>query len=123
MSISDFFKKLGAPLKNTRWSWGAIRPADEAVFLRVWQDRKIVRERVIYMMVTHHEKYANDEAALGYQERMQHVSKLRAGSRCYMVMCLAKNPNASPRKIRSFDHDRIFVGGSLVEHDGDTYVE
>lgn len=39
MSISDFFTDtLGANLANTRWSWGAVNPVTNEVFLRVWAD-------------------------------------------------------------------------------------
>jgi hypothetical protein len=35
MSISELFsEKLGAPLSDTRWSWGAINQATGQVFLR-----------------------------------------------------------------------------------------
>ena len=34
MSISELFsEKLGAPLSDTRWSWGAINQATGQVFL------------------------------------------------------------------------------------------
>ncbi len=75
------------------------------------------------MMVTHHEKYVVNEAALGYQERLAHVDTIRSGAPCYMIMCVVKDPDASPRKIQSFDKDRIFVGGRIVERDGDTFIE
>ena len=38
MTQEDLFATLGAPLANVRWSWGAVRPADGAVILRVWKD-------------------------------------------------------------------------------------
>jgi hypothetical protein len=38
MTLSQLFEQLGAPLANVRWSWGAVRESDSAVFLRVWQD-------------------------------------------------------------------------------------
>ena len=37
MSLSGYFRSLGAPLKNYRWSWGAVSPVGE-VNLRVWTD-------------------------------------------------------------------------------------
>ena len=40
MSQTNLFAKLGAPLANPRWSWGAIRTTDGAVFSRVWQDSR-----------------------------------------------------------------------------------
>jgi hypothetical protein len=39
MGPKALFEKLGAPLKNTVWSWGGVR-ADGAIFLRVWEDEK-----------------------------------------------------------------------------------
>jgi hypothetical protein len=51
MTISSLFQSLGAPLANTRWSWGAQRSSDGAVFLRVWQDLKFIQEGRAYYMV------------------------------------------------------------------------
>ena len=123
MNQTQLFKYLGAPLANLRWSWGGIRLQDGAVFLRVWQDRKKKHEGSWYMMVTHHDKYLGSEATLGYQERLDHVAKIRSGAPCFMVMCLAEDVNASPRKIQSFNSDEVFVGGKVAELEGDTYVE
>jgi hypothetical protein len=38
-------------------------------------------------------------------------------------MCLATDLSASPRTIKSFNSREIFVGGSMVERDGNTYIE
>jgi hypothetical protein len=123
MTQTDMFKRLGAPLSNSRWSWGAVRPEDGAVFLRVWQDRKKKHNGRWFMMVTHHEKYVGDEGNLGYQERLEHVAKIRAGAQCFMVMCLAKDISAAPRKVQSFNRNEVFVGGGVIELEGDTWVE
>ena len=123
MSISSLFAKLGAALHNPRWSWGAVRASDGAVFLRVWQDRKVVNNRIPVMMITHHEKFADDSENLGYQERLKHVELIRLGAKCYMVMCVAENPSASPRNIKSFNDKEVFIGGDLCEMDGDTWVK
>jgi hypothetical protein len=123
MTQTQMFKFLGARLANSRWSWGGLRAEDGAVFLRVWQDRKTKHEGRWFMMVTHHEKYLGDEDNLGYQERLEHVSKIRAGAPCFMVMCLAEDVAAVPRKIQSFNSDEVFVGGRVIELNGDTWVE
>ena len=123
MTQTQLFKYLGAPLANSRWSWGSVRLQDGAVFLRVWQDRKRKHEGSWYMMVTHHEKYLGKEDNLGYQERLEHVAKIRDGARCFMIMCLAEDVDAVPRKIQSFNSNEIFVGGKFVELDGDAWVE
>ncbi len=34
--ISQFFRDLGYPLKNIRWSWGARR--ENVIVLRTWED-------------------------------------------------------------------------------------
>ena len=122
MSLTDLFIKLGAPLANQRWSWGAIR-YDGSVVLRVWQDRKRKIGDNWYMMVTHHEKYIDDQDNLGHQERIRHVEKIRKGAKCYMVMCLAKDPSESPRSIKSFNQRDVFIGGAIEEVDGDWWIE
>ena len=124
MSISSFFSKLGAPLKNVRWSWGAVRDGDGAVFLRVWQDRKFVDdERVPVMQITDHEKYANAPYKPGWEERLKHIELVRKGAKCYLVMCRAKDPNVSPREIAGWNKREVFVGGELREVKGDTWIE
>ncbi len=123
MSITDYFKKLGAPLSNTRWSWGSVRASDGAVFLRVWQDRKVVRDRVSIMMLTHHSKYVGKQENLGYRERLEQVQLVKDGAPCYMVMCLVADPEASPRTIKSFNKTDVFVGGEVLDFDGDTWIK
>lgn len=123
MTLSEIFKRLGAPLINTRWSWGAVRVNDGVVFLRVWQDRKIRLDGHWYMMLTHHERYIGDENSLGYKERLDHVKKIRQGSCCYMIMCCAVNTLTTPRKIKSFNSDEVFLGGQMIEHEGDSWIE
>jgi hypothetical protein len=123
MSLSGMFKRLGAPLLNTRWSWGAIRASDGAVLLRVWQDRVMKYEGRRYVLVA--ETSPDDEAPerLGVKERLEHVSKIREGDTCYMVMCLAKDKDAIPREIKSFNKDDVFVGGELIELGNSVYIE
>ena len=124
MVLSKFFEKLGAPLANVRWSWGGVRP-DGAVVLRVWQDRTVKHNDALYVQLTHLEKYGDDRGTdnLGYSERLKHVQLLRRGAKSYLVMCLAKDPNTSPRAIKSFNRDDVFVGGRLTEINGDTWIE
>jgi hypothetical protein len=122
MSLAQLFKKIEAPLANQRWSWGAKR-IDGSVVLRVWQDQKEKIDEKWHMLVSHHERYTDNEENLGYQERLSHMETIKNGAKCYMIMCLAKDPGASPRSIKSFNDKDIFVGGGIVEHNGNTYVE
>jgi len=115
---------MGAPLSNSRWSWGGVRSIDGAVVLRVWQDRKRKLDGRWYMMITHHSKYENDADNLGYRERNEHVAMLRSGrSSCYMVMCLAEDATSNPRKVASFNDKEVFVGGKVIDYEGDSWVE
>jgi hypothetical protein len=123
MSLTQHFKKLGAPLKNSRWSWGAVRESDGVVFLRVWQDQKVQLDGKTYMMVTHHAAYVGNESRPGYRERLAQVELVRTGSPVYMIVCIVEDPNARPRKIKSFIADDLFPGGEVIEHDGDTWIE
>ena len=118
MTLTHLFKRLGAPLANQRWSWGADRE-DGAVFLRVWQDQKKSIDGRWHLQITHHEKYSDAKENLGYQERLRHLEMLKGGAKCYMVMCLAKDKNAAPRWIASFKEREVSVSGKLAGAEGD----
>ncbi len=122
ISLTEFFHRLGAPLANSRWSWGGVRP-DGAVFLRVWQDRTRQIDGKPHAMLTHHSKYADSPQNLGYQERLRQVELIQSGAPCFLVMCRAKDPKAAPRAIASFNVGEVFVGGASREVDGDTWIE
>jgi hypothetical protein len=79
----------------------------------------------MFVQLTHLEKYGDDRGAdnLDYAERLQHVDLIRRGAKSYFVMCLAKDPNASPRVIQSFNGTEVFVGSDLVTIDGEAWVE
>ena len=100
-----------------------MRASDGAVFLRVWQDRERKIDSSWYTMLTHREKFEDDPGNLGWQERLGHVELIRKGVPCYLVMCEAKDISAAPRSIKSFNDRDVFVGGKLVEIDGDWWIE
>ena len=100
-----------------------MRAGDNAVFLRVFQDRQTRQDGKLYFMVTHHAKYEGEEDNLGYQERLVHVELIRGGAPCYMIMCLAEDIEAAFRKIKDFNRREVFVGGKVMEQGGDTWVE
>ncbi|MHB1403171.1 MAG: hypothetical protein ACYCWB_12310 [Thiobacillus sp.] len=107
MSITALFEKLGAPLANSRWSWGGIRE-DGSVVLRVWQNEtKRIGDKT-HVQLTHRAVFAGREDNLGYQERNRHVEHIRAGAHCYMVMCEPKSTQAVPREIKSFNEREFF---------------
>ncbi len=123
MNLTEFFAYLGAPLANNRWSWGAVRPGDAAVVLRVWQDewKKIGDLRAV--RITDGGHFAAHPDSHGYIERMRQIDLIRAGNPSYMIMCLARDVNANPREIQSFNDTDLFVGGRLIEHGGETWLE
>ena len=123
MSPTDFFKYLGAPLANPRWSWGARRDSDGTLFLRVWQDETRKFDGKLYVQVTAHDWFKNDQGNLGYAERVRHVEALRQGAPAFAVMCVAKDTNASPRVIQTFDRNNLFVGGSLRHEGAEEWLE
>jgi hypothetical protein len=123
MTPSDFFKSLGAPFANSRWSWGAIRGTDQVLFLRVWQDETRKLDGKLHVMVTAYKWYATEPTNLGHMERLRHVKAIRGGTRTFAVMCVAEDPDASPRVIQKFNQDELFVGGNLRTEDGEEWLE
>lgn len=123
MTLTDFFAYLGAPLVNQRWSWGAVRPGDGAIFLRVWQDEERKIEGSWFTQITFTKFFAENPTSLGYAERLEHIACVRGGKPSYMVMCLARDKDANPREVAKFNRDHIFVGGRVIEIDGDCWLE
>ena len=123
MPISAFFAYLGAPLRNRRWSWGAVRLGDNHLFLRVWDDEKITLNGNWYMRLTAFEHYASRNRDLGWQERLRHIELIRQGTPTYMMICKVIDPQAAPRTIKNFDQDDLYLGGHLQEHNGDLWLE
>lgn len=123
MNQRYLFKKLGAPLANQQWSWGAVRASDGAVFLRVWQDEEREHGASFFMRLTHHAAFATNRSSQGYRERVRHVELVRSGAPCYLIVCVAADVMASPRSIRSFDEKSLLVGGAVMEFDGDSWIE
>ena len=122
MLLSVLFKSLGAPLTNMRGSWGAVRPADNSVFLRVWQDE--VKRVGGHMLVRVTAQGAPEgDQPVGYGERLKHVQLIRDGAKSYMIMCEAVETGASPRSLKRFNEREVFVGGALQELDGDFWLQ
>jgi hypothetical protein len=123
LTLTDLFKYLGAPLKNPRWSWGAVRPEDGTVVLRVWKDRTTRVNGKRYMQVTHRDRYKGDTTNPGNNEREGHIQRVTSGAKVIMVMCEVENPMSHPRDIKTFDKRDVFPGGQLIEADGDWWLE
>jgi hypothetical protein len=122
MNKTDLFNYLGAPLASQRWSWGARRARDGAIFLFTWQDESKKIDAKPYTLVDN-ATYVGDAVGLGRAERLEHIELIRAGCPSFMVMGLALDPSASPRVIASIDQNDVFVDGELKVVGGDTYLE
>ena len=100
LSIARVFADLGAPLKNARWSWGAVGPGD-TVILREWDTNVALdadgRE---YVIVGRGER-AGARKRAGWTERKQHIARIKDGARCLIVVCKARDPGASSKSIKS----------------------
>lgn len=79
MNLTELFAYLGARLANNRWSWGAVRQADGAVFLRVWQDEWQRVDGLCAVRITDNRNFADVPDNLGYAERLRHIDLLRGG--------------------------------------------
>ncbi|MDO9226213.1 MAG: hypothetical protein Q8M09_13920 [Pseudomonadota bacterium] len=123
MSLSELFVSLGAPLSNVRWSWGAVRSEDGAVFLRVWDDQKITLGERRYIRVTAYEHFKDKPGDLGWNERLQHVERIKNGAKSYMVLCFAVDVNVAPRAIKTYTKRVLLVGGALIEYRDDVWLE
>lgn len=122
MTLTEFYKRLGAPLANQRWSWGSTR-SDGTVVLRVWQDRTEKIDGKQHVIIANHNNHAYTENNRGYTERVKHIEEIHNGSDCLMIMCLAKDPSEVSRTIERFNKNYLFVGGELHVKDNKTYIE
>ena len=121
MSLSGMFTRLGAPLKNVRWSWGSMRASDGVIFLRVWQDRTRKVNEQLYVKISDETLPAYND--LGRMERREHTNLVRNGSPCYLIMCEAADIQATPRAVQSFNRNEIFQTGELIQLDGSYWVQ
>lgn len=103
MNLETYFRILGAPLANTRWSWGAVRDGDGAVILRAWQDYMVKDSCGWRILVS--KKHKGTGSKQGLAERKRHLELLDAGAPGYSIICRAEDINAKVRKIKSFSRD------------------
>lgn len=123
LTITKFFEDLGAPLTNQQWSWGAVRK-DGTVFFRVWDDEQLLsgddgREYAVLDSPGHW------NSTHGATERAGQMDLVRAGAPCYLVL-LKGDPDWKPpqkRKIISFNHHVLLVGGRIIKRGDLTLIE
>ena len=99
-----------------------MRP-DGSVVLRAWQDQVFRKDNKTFIRLTKHSAFEDSPDNLGYKERIEHLKKVEGGSKCFLVMCRAVDTRNKPREIASFNSEDIFVGGELLSHEGDQWIE
>lgn len=121
MKINQFFTEtLGANLRSPRWSWGAVDPISNRVFLRVWEDnidRAKDGERILV---------ARDKPrrpSNGFAERHRHIAQMQNRATAFGVLCTAVDPDTTEaREIASFDESTLLQLGELTHENGKTYA-
>ncbi len=117
--ISAFFDRLGFPLHNTRWSWGAR--SDLGVLLTTWADDLDESGRYVRVLGWR----SKGRPSSGLSERIDHLRTLWSGGLAgYAVVATAKDTKAQPRKIALYDAGNVRAIVSLVERtDGSIWAE
>jgi len=108
MSLSRYFALLGAPLKNVRWSWGAERPSDGALVLRQWEDHILEKDGERFIRLWNYDAPSPPRTDLGALERLRHIRQIEKGRRCFIILVVAEDKRAQPRKIVSFNYSEVF---------------
>lgn len=104
VTAAELFERLGAPLFNSEWSLGAMHP-DGTLYLSVLADEVVEGAALIYS------SEAEDSPARS--ERWMHVSRLRAGHPCFLILA----------RDGQLDDETLYVGGELfVDKAGDIRV-
>jgi hypothetical protein len=118
-SYTEFLRRLGAPLKIARQSWGSVRKSDEAVFLTVWQDKT---ERVGDCLCGQLTFDSNTTSA-GAKERLRHIAMIQNGATCFLISAIPKDKHAHPRTVKDCRDDAVFVGGEIIDHKGALWIK
>jgi len=121
MTLSTFFKSLGAPFVNARWSWGAVRADDGVLFLRVWEDDVRRIDDAQWVRVAANAQYAGSSDE-GWLERQKHLDSIRGGAKCFLVFVFAKDKTSVPRDVKGFLDDAVIEGTHIAEFEGDTRI-
>lgn len=131
-TISELFARLQAPLSNVRWSWGSVRAADNAIFLRVWSDQQLRDGDKVYYRLTDFGYYNEHPGDNGWNERWRHVQSLLSQNRkdgtvrpakAFLIICEPVDRDAKPRAIKQWNDTNVLVGGELIERNGDYWIE
>jgi hypothetical protein len=115
LSLTEFFKiKLNAPMLNNRWSWGAIRDDQSAVYLSIWQDeirRDIPRDPSSDTwadLLWSEEVWAQvNGATVARNERLKHIDLIKSGLPGFALIKIARDVKAMPREMKEFNSEYL----------------
>lgn len=98
MSMTEMFKRLGAPLANSRWSWGGVDEQGR-VIMRVWEHQRSGAVGGFQLFKLLDENDARRCSSPGLNERKRHIDMVRNGALFGLLVVKAKDPDASVKKI------------------------
>ena len=120
-TLSAFFLEISAPLRNVRWSWGAKR-ADGSIVFRAWNDELLPDGKGRLIRLTNHAFYDGLRRNNGWNERLRQIEEVRQGAPAFVVICEARKPLTTPRKLVSYGASLVPVA-SIQFIDGDEWAQ
>jgi hypothetical protein len=112
--ISEFFQRLGFPLRNIAWSWGAQNKT--GVLLRTWEDEFDFSRKSVRVLRSSWRDLADSS---GLPERIEHLRSLWTGDFAGYTVMVTTDPAHDERKIKDYRDDAVFPIDHLeVEADG-----
>jgi hypothetical protein len=117
--ISKFLRRLGFPLRNTVWSWGAH--SEHGVLLTTWSDEMDDTGHFVKVLGWN----SGEHSSSGLKERTDHLRTLWSGGLAgYAVVAQARDPRARRRRILSYDDKNVRAIVSLTARpDGSIWAE
>ena len=120
LAISDFYKRLKAPLANIQWSWGA-QAEDGTVILRGWlHEVRKIDGKYQYLVL---DDSWNDTSPLGYAERIKHLKLIEEGAKIRIVSMIVKDATQQIPHIKQYKSDALMIGTKIIRDGTLTYVE
>jgi hypothetical protein len=121
MNINKFSQdSLGVHLRNPRWSWGAVDPVSDRVFLRVWEDQTQPDGDGEKVQVYWKKRRTNSP---GYAEGLKHLEAIRNGAQGIGIVTKAVDPiSTGARQIASFQDSPLLQLGAFSEDDNGIYA-
>ena len=115
LSLTEFFAiKLDAPMLNNRWSWGAVRKDQSAVFLSVWQDEirrddpKDPKSSTWADLLWSEEVWSRvNGATMARDERLKHIELIKSGIPGFALVKIARDVSAMPRQMKEFNSEYL----------------